>query len=152
MSIHQLKKTQFINRSLEEVWKFFSDPRNLATITPPYMKFTVTSGDLPDVTYPGQIITYTVSPVLRVPLFWMTEITHVIPGKLFVDEQRRGPYRLWHHQHHFEQQGDGVLMTDIIHYQLPMGILGDLANIMFVKSQLEDIFDFRREKVEQIFK
>src|ERR1044072_8072318 len=87
--------------------------------------------------YPGQIITYKVSPVLGIPLFWMTEITHVVPGKLFVDEQRRGPYRLWHHQHHFEAVTGGVLMTDIIHYELPLGWLGELVRILVVRRQLD---------------
>lgn len=115
------------------------------------MRFTITSGSLPDHIYPGQIITYKVSPILSVPLFWMTEITHVIPNRLFVDEQRKGPYRIWHHEHHFEQKVGAVLMTDIVHYQLPFGVFGRLAHWLFVKKQIKSIFEYRHDKIEEIF-
>ncbi len=116
------------------------------------MNFKITSGDLPEEIYKGQIITYKVSPVLGIPLNWKTEITEVQKNKLFIDEQKKGPYKLWHHEHHFEQQKDGVLMTDEVHYALPLGPLGTLAHTLFVKKQLEEIFEFRRKKVEEIFK
>jgi ligand-binding SRPBCC domain-containing protein len=101
--------------------------------------------------YPGQIIEYKVSPVLGIPLYWMTEITHVEEGRYFVDEQRFGPYSLWHHQHHFRQVDRGVEMTDIVHYRLPLGFLGDIANGLFVKKQLEHIFEFRHKRVVELF-
>ena len=101
--------------------------------------------------YPGQVITYTVKPLLGIPLYWMTEITHVEQGKYFVDEQRAGPYALWHHQHHFKAVQGGVEMTDLLHYRLPLGPLGELANLLFVCRQLEMIFDFRREKLKAMF-
>ena len=99
--------------------------------------------------YPGQIIEYKVSPVMSIPLYWMTEITHVENRKYFVDEQRFGPYVMWHHQHHFKEVDGLVEMTDIVHYKLPLWFLGDIANGLFVKKQLKDIFDFRFRKVGQ---
>jgi ligand-binding SRPBCC domain-containing protein len=151
MAIHRFTQEQFLNADLPAVWKFFSSAGNLQDITPKYMGFRVTSGALPDEIYPGLLITYKVSPLLGIPLFWMTEITHVVPGKLFVDEQRRGPYGLWHHQHHFEEKDGGVLMKDIVHYELPLGFLGNLANSLFVRRQLESIFDYRKDKVGGLF-
>lgn len=115
------------------------------------MKFRVTSGPMPGEVYAGQIITYTVAPVAGIPLFWMTEITAVNPLRFFVDEQRRGPYRLWHHQHHFTEKDGGVLMTDLVHYQLPLGLLGELARVLFVRKQLQAIFSYRRQQVEVHF-
>jgi ligand-binding SRPBCC domain-containing protein len=101
--------------------------------------------------YTGQVITYTVQPILSIPLFWMTEITHVQDKEFFVDEQRVGPYALWHHQHHFKSIDGGVEMTDLVHYQLPLGFLGDVAHWLFVKKQLTGVFDYRWKKLEEIF-
>lgn len=101
--------------------------------------------------YAGQIIAYTVRPLLGVPLFWMTEITHVVEKQFFVDEQRVGPYAIWHHQHHFKAIPGGVEMTDLLHYKMPLGWLGDLANRLFVCRQLEEIFEFRWKKLEEMF-
>jgi ligand-binding SRPBCC domain-containing protein len=120
-------------------------------ITPEGMSFRITSGELPDEIYPGQIITYKLSPLLRIPLFWMTEITHVVPQKFFVDEQRRGPYSMWHHEHHFNEVDGGVMMRDIVYYQLPLGFLGAIAHWLFVRKQLADVFEFRRAQVAAIF-
>ncbi len=152
MPIYRIIQEQPVNASLAEVWRFFSRADNLQKITPEDMRFRVTSGELPEEIYPGQIITYKVSPLLGIPLFWMTEITHVVPQKLFVDEQRRGPYRMWHHEHHFsEAPGGGMLMKDIVHYELPLGFLGGIANSLFVKRQLADIFEFRKRRVSELF-
>ncbi len=101
--------------------------------------------------YAGQIIEYTVKPLLGIPLYWMTEITHVQPHVYFVDEQRYGPYSMWHHQHHFKEIDGGVEMTDIVHYKIPFWILGDIANTLFVRSQLEGIFSYRTEVVNKMF-
>lgn len=151
MAVYEIYRQQLLSGTIENVWSFFSNPHNLATLTPDYMQFQVTSRDYGDEIYPGQIITYKVAPLLGVSLFWMTEITHVHKGRLFVDEQRKGPYRIWHHQHLFEEINNGVRMTDIVHYELPLGFIGNLTHSLFIKSQLEDIFDYRRKKVDDIF-
>lgn len=101
--------------------------------------------------YAGQIIEYTVKPVLGIPLYWMTEITQVVDQQYFIDEQRFGPYTMWHHQHHFKAIEGGVEMTDIVHYKIPLGILGDIANNLFIKAQLKGIFDFRFYATEKKF-
>lgn len=135
---------------METTWEFFSNPKNLLTITPPFLNLKVTNELYGDKAYTGQIITYTVKPLLGIPLFWMTEITHVKPLEMFVDEQRKGPYKLWHHQHHFRAIEGGVEMTDIVHYRLPMGPLGTLANGLLVKQKLNDIFSYRFNRVNEL--
>ena len=149
--IYTLKSTQRLPVSLEETWKFFSDPGNLLTITPPFLNLKVTNEVYGDTAYPGQIITYTVKPLLGIPFYWMTEITHIEPLKFFVDEQRKGPYKLWHHQHHFRPIEGGVEMTDIVHYQLPVPIFSDFANSSVVKNKLVQIFDYRYNKIIELF-
>ena len=153
MSVHTLKSVQRLPISAEAAWDFFSSPANLKVITPAHMGFHVTSD--PEFSsrkmYAGQVITYTVKPVLGIPLFWMTEITHVQQGEFFVDEQRVGPYALWHHQHHFKVIPGGIEMTDLVHYRVPLGWLGDFANWIFVAGQLKGIFDFRTKKLEEMF-
>jgi len=152
MSVHTLKRIQRLPIPLETAWEFFSSPANLKTITPSYMGFHIKSDpDTINKMYPGQIIAYTVSPLLGIPLFWMTEITHVQEGEFFVDEQRVGPYALWHHQHHFRTIPGGVEMTDLVHYRLPLGVLGRLAHSLFVRSQLNTIFDYRFRVLEERF-
>ncbi|MES2794791.1 MAG: SRPBCC family protein [Bacteroidota bacterium] len=144
--------TQKIPVGMEIAWDFFSSPANLAKITPTYMGFEVTSTfQNSQKMYPGQIITYKVSPLLGLKMNWMTEITHVAENSFFVDEQRFGPYALWHHQHHFKEIEGGIEMTDIIDYVLPLGILGVFANYLFVKKQLNQIFEHRFKVVEQLF-
>ena len=149
--VYSLKTVQKLPISLNEAWDFFSNPANLAEITPERMGFKTISKHHGDVMYAGQVIEYKVSPVLGIPLYWMTEITHVDDKKYFVDEQRFGPYSLWHHQHHFKEIDGGVEMTDIVHYKLPLWFLGDIANTLFVKKQLDGIFDYRFTKVEKLF-
>ena len=150
MHYNYLKKEQILKVGIEEAWDFFSNPQNLAAITPKDLNFTVTS-NLPDRVYAGQIITYTVSPILGIPMKWMTEITHVEPPYKFVDNQLLGPYNIWHHQHHFEEVPEGTLMTDLIYYSISPFKLGRLADSMFVRSQLNRIFDFRYQKIEELF-
>lgn len=149
--VYSLKTVQQIPVSMDKAWEFFSSPANLQTITPPTMGFKIISKHHGDTMYAGQIIEYKVSPVLGIPLYWMTEITHVEDKKYFVDEQRFGPYSLWHHQHHFTEAAGGVEMTDIVHYKLPLWFLGDIAHTLFVKKQLQHIFDYRYKKVEELF-
>ena len=149
--MYSLKTVQNIPISLNEAWNFFSRPDNLKEITPAAMGFVIKSKHHGERMYAGQIIEYTVKPLLSIPLYWMTEITHVDEGKYFVDEQRFGPYSLWHHQHHFTEIAGGVEMTDIVHYKIPFWFVGDLINSLFVKNQLKQIFDFRQKKVEEKF-
>ena len=149
--VYSFKTVQQIPISLDEAWDFFSNPANLANITPDGMGFKTISKFHGDTMYAGQVIEYKVSPVLGIPLYWMTEITHIDDKKYFVDEQRYGPYSLWHHQHHFKNIEGGVEMTDIVHYKLPLWFLGDIANTLFVKKQLNGIFDYRFKKVEELF-
>ena len=151
MAVHTLTHKQQIPATGEVVWDFFSNARNLQVITPEYMEFRVLNEEPLGEIYPGMLIRYKVSPLMKVPLFWMTEITAVRRYRLFVDEQRKGPYKMWHHQHLFEENDKGVLMTDIVHYELPLGPLGSLAHGLVVKKQLKEIFDFRRQKVEELF-
>ena len=149
--IHQLKTKQFLNASVDDVWEFVSSPANLKKITPPYMGFNITCEGLPDKMYPGMIISYKVSPVLSIPMTWVTEITTVAEKKYFIDEQRIGPYTFWHHQHFFEQTENGILMHDIVTYKIPLGIVGVLINYLFVKKKLQSIFNYRKKSINKIF-
>ena len=151
MKSYELRYVQEIPCSLENAWDFFSDPANLAWITPPDMGFIVTSQPQGSQIYPGQIITYQVRPIWGIPISWMTEITHVNPGSYFVDEQRIGPYRLWHHQHHFQKTKRGIEMLDIVHYAVPLGILGSIVNALLIRRKLAEIFVYRRKSVEALF-
>ena len=148
---YSLKTVQNIPISLDAAWDFFSSPANLKEITPSNLGFQIVSKYHGEKMYPGQIIEYIVKPILGIPLYWMTEITHVEDKKYFVDEQRFGPYTMWHHQHHFRAVDGGVEMTDIVHYKLPLWILGDIANTIMVENQLKGIFDYRFEAVKQRF-
>jgi ligand-binding SRPBCC domain-containing protein len=136
---------------MEQAWDFFSSPANLQRITPAEMGFKIISRFHGLRMYPGQLIEYKVRPLLGIPVYWMTEITQVQEPVYFIDQQRFGPYTLWHHQHHFKAIPGGVEMTDIVHYRIPLGILGDLANWLFVKKKLEGIFQYRYKAVEELF-
>ncbi|MEE1945439.1 SRPBCC family protein [Pedobacter sp. KR3-3] len=152
MKSYQLTFKQRFPISLENAWDFFSSPMNLAQITPSDMAFIVTSKQDPDEKmYAGMIITYKVSPLLGIKLNWMTEITQVAQEKYFIDEQRFGPFKFWHHQHHFRAIPNGVEMTDILTYGLPLGIFGQMAHGLFVRKRLKEIFDFRKAKTTELF-
>ena len=148
--LYTLHKKQLLPVSLQEAWNFISTPKNLAVITPDTMGFNTLSGDERPM-HPGQIIHYTVTPLLGIKLQWVTEITHVIDQSFFVDEQRYGPYKFWHHKHFLREVEGGVEMEDVIHYKLPMGIFGRLAHPILVKPKLEQIFDYRKQKLIEIF-
>jgi ligand-binding SRPBCC domain-containing protein len=150
MGFYQLHKTQKIPASLDEVWEFISSPANLKKITPKYMGFDITS-NLPPKMYPGMIVCYKVSPLLRLKMTWVTEITQLQNKEYFVDEQRIGPYVIWHHEHKIESIENGVLMTDIVSYKPPFGFLGSIANSLFIKKKLREIFDYRNKAIENIF-
>ncbi|MEO1032241.1 MAG: SRPBCC family protein [Bacteroidota bacterium] len=150
MKIYTLHKKQNLPISVDEAWEFLSSPKNLKTITPDYMGFNILSGaDRP--MYPGQIIQYIVTPVLGIKTKWVTEITHVKDKEYFVDEQRFGPYALWHHKHFIKAIDGGVEMEDIVDYKIPMGILGQLVHPILVKPKLEEIFNYRTQKLEELF-
>ncbi len=151
MATFSFKTVQKIPTDLETAWSFFSDAGNLQAITPENLGFTILSDRYDGKMYPGQIIEYIVRPVLGIPIYWMTEITHVQDRLLFIDEQRVGPYQLWHHQHHFRAVEGGVEMTDLVHYRNPLGFLGNMANRFFVERQLRKIFEFRFRKIEDLF-
>lgn len=150
--LHILKTTQFLKGDVNKVWDFMSSPQNLALITPPYMGFNIIS-DKDDIKqmYPGQIIEYFVTPVLGIKLHWVTEITHVMHHQYFVDEQRFGPYRFWHHKHFIKEVEGGVEMIDILHYKIPFGIFGKIANTFFIENKIREIFNFRHEKLNELF-
>ncbi|KGO83577.1 cell division inhibitor [Flavobacterium beibuense F44-8] len=148
--LYTLHKTQKIPVSLNEAWNFISTPKNLAVITPPSMGFVTLSGDDKEM-FAGQIIHYHVRPLLGLKMEWVTEITHVEDKRFFVDEQRFGPYKFWHHKHFLKEIPGGVEMEDIIHYKLPMGILGKMVQPFMVKPKLEEIFEYRKNKLIELF-
>lgn len=150
MKIYQLHSIQKLPISLNEAWEFLSNPKNLKTITPNYMGFEIISGAEKPM-FAGQIIQYIVTPVLGIPTKWVTEITHVQDKHYFVDEQRFGPYDLWHHKHFLKEIEGGVEMEDIIDYKIPLGILGQLMHPIIVKPKLNEIFEFRRKKLIELF-
>ncbi|GAB1450054.1 SRPBCC family protein [Draconibacterium sp.] len=151
MGFYQLHKTQKVPATIEQVWDFISSPANLKKITPEYMGFNITSKLLSEKMYPGMIVSYKVSPVLGIKMTWVTEITQVKEKEYFVDEQRVGPYSMWHHEHKIEPIEGGVLMTDIVSYKPPFGFLGSIANSILIKKQLKEIFDFRTDAMEKMF-
>ena len=148
--IYKLHRVQLLQTSLNEAWHFFSSPANLQVITPSFMKFKVTN-TLGDEMYAGQLIEYRVRPLFGIPLYWMTEITHVKDKEYFIDEQRFGPYKFWHHQHHFKEVDNGVEMTDLLHYKIPYYFLGDVANRLLVQKKVAQIFDYREKKIKEMY-
>ncbi|WP_436514531.1 SRPBCC family protein [Ekhidna sp. To15] len=148
--IYTLEVMQQLPIGLPEAWEFFSSPKNLALITPKHMGFKITSNDQEKM-FAGQIISYKLSPLPGIKTNWVTEITHVDDQKFFVDEQRFGPYSMWHHEHHFAENEKGVLMTDRVSYKIPFGFLGGIAQSLFVKRQLEGIFNYRLKALKDMF-
>jgi ligand-binding SRPBCC domain-containing protein len=149
-SVYRLHTKQFLPISKSEAWDFLSDPANLKLITPEYMGFNILSGADRKM-FAGQIIQYIVTPVLGIKTNWVTEITHVIDQEYFVDEQRFGPYALWHHKHFLKEVEGGVEMEDIVDYKIPFGILGRLVHPFLVKPKLNEIFDYREKKLKELF-
>jgi ligand-binding SRPBCC domain-containing protein len=152
MRIYTLKRKQVLPITLEEAWPFFSTPRNLEQITPAFLRFQIVS-EIPDDIYNGLIICYRIRAVAGLPMTWVTEIKQVEPLGQFVDEQRLGPYRFWHHLHRFRAVTGGVEveMEDIVHYVMPWGWIGELVHAVFVRARLRAIFDFRRDYLENYF-
>jgi ligand-binding SRPBCC domain-containing protein len=150
MTFKRVAFSQFLPITLEEAWAFFSSPANLNAITPGDMTFNITS-ELPGKIYEGLIITYKVSPMLNIPLNWVTEITHIKEREYFIDEQRQGPYRIWHHEHHFSEVEGGVMMTDLLYYDVGKWLFGRIASMLFVDRRVRSIFTFREKKLKELF-
>jgi len=150
MKIYRLETVQKLPISQKEAWDFLSDPKNLKRITPDYMGFEILSGAA-DKMYAGQIIQYLVTPVMNIPTKWVTEITNVDEGNYFVDEQRFGPYSLWHHKHFLKPIPNGVEMVDIIDYKIPLGILGQLVHPILVAPKLKEIFEYRKQALIELY-
>lgn len=150
MKLYQFKVKQLLSISLDEAWSFFSDPENLSKLTPPWLNLKITS-DLPDKMYEGMIISYKVHPILGIPFNWVTEITSVKEKKFFIDEQRFGPYKFWHHQHHFKENGNGIEMQDIVSYALPFDPISRMMNKLIVGNKVKKIFEFREEALKKLF-
>jgi ligand-binding SRPBCC domain-containing protein len=151
MGFYQFKREQHFEQPVEKMWEFISNPSNLKKITPDSMGFDITSGDLPESMYAGMIISYKVSPLLGIKTTWVTEITQIKPLEFFIDEQRVGPYKLWHHQHHLTPTKTGTLMSDIVSYEPPFGLIGNLANSLIIKKKLEEIFSYREKVLNEFF-
>lgn len=151
MKLYRLEMKQFLSIQLEKAWDFFSRPENLEEITPPWLHFKIAS-PLPEKMYAGLIIEYRIQALLGIPMTWITEITHMNAPFFFVDEQRFGPYKFWHHQHWLQPVKGGVEMQDIVHYRMPFGPVGHLSHIFFVKRQLHQIFSYRFACLEDRFR
>jgi ligand-binding SRPBCC domain-containing protein len=150
MKIYRHFEEQKLPVSIQEAWDFFSSPGNLSKITPPEMKFIITNDPGKNI-YSGQVITYKVRPLFNIPLNWVTIISAVEKPYYFIDEQKFGPYKFWHHRHTFKELSDGVLMKDEVYYALPAGVLGRMMHRFFIKKKIEEIFSFRKETFKKMF-
>jgi ligand-binding SRPBCC domain-containing protein len=149
MQTYHLEREQFIPRPLEEVFAFFSDAHALEEITPAFLRFRIlTPGSL--VLFPGFVMDYRLR-LFGVPLHWQSRIDTFEPPHRFSDVQLRGPYRRWHHMHRFTAVAGGTQMVDEVDYELPCGLLGPVAQALFVRSTLDRIFDYRRDRVAGMF-
>ena len=151
MKIHHFTARQVIPVTQERAWDFFSSPGNLSLITPPGLKFRITSTDMPEKIYKGLQIDYRVSPLLNVPVRWLTKITEAEEPFSFVDEQLKGPYRYWKHQHFFNKVDGGIEMRDDVSYAIGFGFFGEVLNYMMIRKKIEEIFEYRRKKITEIF-
>jgi len=150
MKIFTLHAKQSLPITVDEAWNFLSDPNNLKVITPDFMGFHIQSG-ADRLMYAGQIVEYIVTPIFGIKTRWITEITHLVEKEYFVDEQRFGPYALWHHKHFIKQIDGGVEMEDLLHYKLPLGFLGPWIHSLLVKPKLDEIFEYRKNKLVELF-
>lgn len=151
MSVFQYKAEQFLPIDIEKAWDFFSSPKNLSVITPPEMGFKILTELNGKEIHDGMLIDYTVKPLLGIAMHWQTKICSVEKHKVFADTQLKGPYKSWEHTHTFEKINNGVLMKDIINYELPFGFIGDIAHTLLVKKKIENIFAYRKSVLEKIF-
>ena len=151
MKTYKLYREQRLNITIAEAWDFFSSPANLDLLTPTDFGFVIKTAQPIPTMYENQIIEYKVSPILNIPIHWKTKITEVVDNVSFTDQQMKGPYKLWKHIHTFEDKGDHIMMTDDLTYALPFGFIGQIAHSLFVKNRLEEIFDYRYDKAEELF-
>ncbi len=151
MPVNSIKAIQKIPISLQQAWDFFSDPANLQIITPKDIDFKIITKLDGVKMFAGQIIEYKITPLPGISFYWRTEITQVKDIEFFIDKQQKGPYKLWHHEHHFKPIDGGVEMTDIVQYKNPLWLLGNIANVLFVKKKLKNVFEYRFRKVEELF-
>ncbi len=151
MKVYTLERQTVLNTTLEKAWEYFSRPENLNEITPDDMQFKILTDVKGKKMHAGMIIHYRIQPAPFMSFGWTTEIAHSADNQFFVDEQRFGPYAFWHHQHLFEDKGTHVVMTDIVNYALPLGILGRIAHFVWVKNKLKGIFDYRTTVVNRVF-
>ena len=145
-----LEFEQLLPVGLDEAWTFFSSPYNLNLITPEDLDIKILD-NLPESIHQGLLIRYKIKPMLNIPLDWVTEITVVKEKEYFIDEQRKGPYRVWHHEHHFKEVSGGVLMTDKLSYDIGMSIIGTIAGRLWVDKQVQYIFSYRKKKLNELF-
>ncbi|MFT7588768.1 MAG: ligand-binding SRPBCC domain-containing protein [Limisphaerales bacterium] len=150
MNLFRLYRSTELPISIDEAWDFFSSPKNLSKLTPPEMRFEILGG-AEKRAYAGQLINYRVRPIFGIPMGWVTEITNVEEGKYFIDEQRFGPYKIWHHEHHFAETENGVQMIDDLRYGLYGGIFGSLIQKLIVGPKVEQIFAYREKQLDKIF-
>jgi len=150
MKTYKLTKIIELPISVDRAWNFFSNPNNLKKIMPPKMNFAVIEGaTLP--LYEGQIIQYNVTPLLFLKTTWISEITHIKKPHYFIDTQLEGPYKLWHHKHFLEATPKGTKVTDVIHYQIPFGIIGKMLHFIIIKPKLNKIFNYRTQYIKSLF-
>jgi ligand-binding SRPBCC domain-containing protein len=149
MKPHRIHRKQVIPISMSEAWEFFSNPVNLSKITPPWLNLKVIS-DIPKSMHSGMIISYRITPMASISVLWISEITHVEAPIYFVDEQRLGPFRFWHHQHVFKEIGRNVEIQDIVHYAMPLGPIGEMVHSVSVHKKVDSIFDFRQKALERM--
>ncbi len=148
--IYTLEVEQFVPITMKNAWDFFSSPENLSIITPPEMNFIITSGK-PGKMFAGQVISYKVNVLPFIKNNWVTEITQVKENEYFIDEQRFGPYKMWHHEHHFTEKNNGVLMRDKVSYKIPFGYAGRIVHFLVIRKKLNGIFSYRIKKLEELF-
>jgi len=145
-----LRQEQFLPISINEAWEFFSSPKNLNRVTPKELYFEITS-EVPDKMYEGLIISYKIKPMLYIKVNWCTEITHIKHLEYFIDEQRKGPYKIWHHEHHFKEVEGGIIMTDLLYFDIGKSIFGWIAGKLFVNKKVKEIFDYRYQTLKHYF-
>ena len=151
MKLKRREWTILVPGAMQDIWHFFSRPENLDSITPADMSFKIITPVSGVDMYPGMLIQYQIRPLLGIKMNWVTEITQIEEESYFIDEQRFGPYAFWHHQHHFKEVNGGVEMTDILHYKVPYGLLGSIADQLFVHQKIEDIFSYRTKVIQDLF-